>query len=130
MNRARENSFHYPHITRPNHRNDNAPPILPSTRFDASLFDAVPSSGSALESLIVLEPDVMKIDRNFVRGIAEEPVRRQRLQRLMTIAASLSSEIIAEGVETRSDASVLEGMGIQMAQGWLWDKPKSIESFQ
>lgn len=91
-------------------------------------IDDVGFGRSSLESLIVLEPDMIKIDRSFVHGVATERQRRDFLTRLLTIADSLKSDVVAEGIENDADAAVLQDLGVRQAQGWLWDRPTPIES--
>jgi len=82
---------------------------------------------SSLESLIVLEPDVVKIDRTYVDGISRDEGRRRSLKRLVGILGAVGAECIAEGIETREDLSVLIEMGIPYGQGYLWGRPARIE---
>ncbi len=82
---------------------------------------------SSLESLIILEPDIIKIDRKYVSGIATDAGKRRSLRRLMTIVENLDAEIIAEGVETTEELDILIDMGILYGQGYLWGKPSKIQ---
>lgn len=86
-------------------------------------IDDVGFGRSSLESLLVLEPDVLKIDRAFVSGASSDPAKRARLSRLLRLAHSLEAEVVAEGVETRADAALLRELGVPFAQGFLWDRP-------
>jgi EAL domain-containing protein (putative c-di-GMP-specific phosphodiesterase class I) len=74
----------------------------------------------------VLEPDVVKIDRGAVAGLARDADKRRVLGRMLGCLASLGPEVVAEGVETRADASVLVDMGIELAQGILWGGPELV----
>ena len=38
-------------------------------------------------------------------------------------------EIIAEGVETKVQAKVIEQLGVEMAQGWHYSKPLTAKDF-
>jgi EAL domain-containing protein (putative c-di-GMP-specific phosphodiesterase class I) len=91
-------------------------------------IDDVGFGRSSLESLILLEPDVIKIDRAFVKGVSLEPARRQSLTRLLNVSRGLASEVVAEGVETREDSKVLADLGVKLAQGFLWDRPAPLPS--
>ena len=86
-------------------------------------IDDVGFGRSSLESLIVLEPNVVKIDRAYIQGIARDDVRRRRLERLLGIIRRAGVEIIAEGVETEADCACVEDMGVALAQGYYLGAP-------
>ena len=91
-------------------------------------IDDVGFGRSSLESLIVLEPDVIKIDRTFVQGISTSKAKRQFLGRLLNVTRTLEAEAVAEGVEKKEDLEILRDMGIQKAQGFYWERPMELES--
>ena len=92
-------------------------------------LDDVGFGRSCLESLVLLEPDVVKVDLRWVRGISEQPMMRRSLTRFLKIAASLKTAVVAEGIETREDLATLQRMEVGMGQGYLWGKPAPVESF-
>ncbi len=83
-------------------------------------IDDIGFGRSSLETLIFLEPDVVKVDRTYVTGIAEDKYKRRLLKRLTNVAKSLGAEVVAEGVERREDLPVLQELGVHFAQGFLW----------
>lgn len=86
-------------------------------------IDDVGFGRSSLESLIILEPDIVKIDRKYVSGIAQEPTKERLLRRLVKVVNALGSELIAEGIECREELELLLDMGVTYGQGWFWGKP-------
>lgn len=82
--------------------------------------DDVGFGRSSLETLILLEPDLVKVDRKYVAGLSTEPAKARLLRRLANVAKSLGAQIIAEGIEDRADLPVLIEMGIDYGQGFLW----------
>jgi len=78
---------------------------------------------NSLESLVLLEPDFVKIDRAYVTGIASDPARSRSLERMLKLAESLGMEVIAEGIESRMDLGVLKACGVKYGQGFLWGRP-------
>lgn len=79
---------------------------------------------SSLESLVVLEPDFVKVDRRWVHGIgAGDPGCAQPLRRLVAVVRALGSETIAEGIETPEDLRSMRDLGIDFGQGFLWGRP-------
>jgi len=86
-------------------------------------IDDVGFGSSCLESLVVLEPDVIKIDKRCVIGIDGDTRRIAHLRRYTGIARSLGCEVVAEGIETSAELDVVRGLGISYGQGYLWGKP-------
>ena len=88
-------------------------------------IDDVGFGRSCLESLIILEPDVVKIDRVCVNGASKDPDKRRLLLRLVKVSRALGAENVAEGIESREDLALLRDYGVRYGQGWLWGKPDS-----
>ncbi|HEY9788292.1 MAG TPA: diguanylate cyclase [Candidatus Obscuribacterales bacterium] len=86
-------------------------------------IDDVGFGRSSLESLIILEPDIVKIDRKYVSGIGEDSVKARNLERLVRVVNALGSELVAEGIEEPRELEMLIEMGVEYGQGWLWGKP-------
>jgi diguanylate cyclase (GGDEF)-like protein len=86
-------------------------------------IDDVGFGRSSLESLIILEPDIVKIDRKYVTGIASEPSKARLLKRLVKVVNSLGADVIAEGIEEREELEMLVDIGVPYGQGWYWGKP-------
>ena len=86
-------------------------------------IDDVGFGSSCLESLVLLEPDILKVDKRCVIGIDTEPARVEHLRRYIRIARSLGCQIVAEGIETARELAVVRSLGIEYGQGYLWGKP-------
>ncbi len=86
-------------------------------------IDDVGFGRSSLESLIILEPDIVKIDRKYVSGIASDEAKAYSLKRLIKVVNALGAELIAEGIELEEEAKIVLDLGVQYGQGWLWGKP-------
>jgi EAL domain-containing protein (putative c-di-GMP-specific phosphodiesterase class I) len=89
-------------------------------------LDDVGFGHSSLEALIVLEPDIVKIDRRFVHGVSKDIGRSRDLKRLAGVLQGLGAQVIAEGVESRADIDALIPIGIAFGQGYFWDKPCEV----
>jgi EAL domain-containing protein (putative c-di-GMP-specific phosphodiesterase class I) len=93
---------------------------------NAGLLVAIDDVGygrSCLESAVLLEPDVIKIDKTFVTGVSKDQSRLRSLKRLLNVAASLGAEVVAEGIEYREDLEALKDLGVKSGQGYLWGMP-------
>jgi EAL domain-containing protein (putative c-di-GMP-specific phosphodiesterase class I) len=86
-------------------------------------IDDVGFGRSSIEALMVLEPDVVKIDRKCIHTAGGDAAERRQLERLIAMLRALEATVIVEGVETRSELALLKDMGVQYAQGYLWGKP-------
>jgi diguanylate cyclase (GGDEF)-like protein/PAS domain S-box-containing protein len=61
--------------------------------------------------------DALKIDRSFVATMMENQDARAIVRSILNLADSLRLSVIAEGVETDEQASLLRGLGCSQAQG-------------
>lgn len=86
-------------------------------------IDDVGYGRSCLESVVLLEPDVVKIDKTFVTGVASDQTRIRSLKRLLQVATSLGAEVVAEGIERREDLEALKDLGVGSGQGYFWGVP-------
>jgi EAL domain-containing protein (putative c-di-GMP-specific phosphodiesterase class I) len=86
-------------------------------------IDDVGFGRSSLETLILLEPDLVKIDPKFTQGVARNTGRERSLRRLVAVVGAMGSELVAEGIETRDDLEILLEVGVPFGQGFLWGRP-------
>ncbi len=93
-------------------------------------IDDVGFGRTCLENLILLEPDVVKIDRRCVTGVKHDPLLRRSLERLLRVLHSLEVEVIAEGIETEDDLDVVRDCGINAGQGYLWGRPTPVPGLE
>ena len=82
---------------------------------------------SSLSYLCGLPVSAIKIDRSFVRQLEESEKGRKLVQGLVRLAHSLELSVIAEGVETVRQLSLLCGYGCDGFQGWLASKALPID---
>jgi diguanylate cyclase (GGDEF)-like protein len=93
---------------------------------DAGMLIAIDDVGygsSCLESLVLLKPDVVKLDKRCIIGIDRDGDRIENLQRYVGVARSLGCEVVAEGIETAAELEVVRSIGIEYGQGYFWGKP-------
>lgn len=86
-------------------------------------IDDVGFGSSCLESLVLLAPDILKIDKRCVIGIDTDAPRIEHLRRYVRIAQTLGCEVIAEGIETARELAIVRSLGIEYGQGYFWGKP-------
>lgn len=99
-------------------------PVEELKRYGISIaVDDVGFGNTCLESLILLEPDVIKLDKKYIRGIAQDSHVERSLCRTLKVAEDLNAEVIAEGIETQEDLDKLEELGVKYGQGFYLGRP-------
>jgi EAL domain-containing protein (putative c-di-GMP-specific phosphodiesterase class I) len=78
---------------------------------------------AGLNLLASFQPDILKIDMELIRGIADSAARRAIVAGIMVMARALDITVVAEGVETHAELAALQGAGITLFQGYLFAKP-------
>jgi diguanylate cyclase len=69
----------------------------------------------------------MKIDRSFINNTFDNPDHIAIINAVITLARNLRLELIAEGVETLEQMSMLKKMGCDFAQGYFFQHPLSCD---
>jgi EAL domain-containing protein (putative c-di-GMP-specific phosphodiesterase class I) len=89
---------------------------------------AVDDFGTGYSSLAYLQRfpvDVLKIDKAFVDGVADEPGDRAIARTVAALGQSLGLRTVAEGVETEAQRAALAALGCELGQGYLFARPLS-----
>ena len=92
--------------------------------------DDVGTGYSNLTSLAEIEPDYLKFDNVFVRGIDRRRTKQDLLEALMSFARKMKTKVIAEGIETREELKVLQSLGVPYGQGFLLARPMPIADIE
>jgi EAL domain-containing protein (putative c-di-GMP-specific phosphodiesterase class I)/DNA-binding NarL/FixJ family response regulator len=91
---------------------------------------AVDDAGAGFASLhhiLLLRPDVIKLDISLVRDIHTDPIKRALASSLVTFAREIGSTITAEGIETPDELTTLVDLGVPWGQGYHLGRPGALD---
>jgi EAL domain-containing protein (putative c-di-GMP-specific phosphodiesterase class I) len=78
---------------------------------------------AGLGLLARLQPDLIKIDMDLIRDIHLNRAKQAIVSGVASIARELAIQVVAEGVESADELSVLRAAGISLFQGYYFAKP-------
>ena len=85
--------------------------------------DDIGSGFSNLRDVLMLKPDILKVDRAIIRGVDRDKTKLAIVDGLGRMAARMEIPLLAEGIEKREELSVLEQLGVPLGQGYLFGEP-------
>ncbi len=93
-------------------------------------MDDFGSGYSSLNMLKNLDVDVLKIDKGFFEETSNTKRGQDIIESIIDMASKLGIETVAEGVETVEQVELLQGNGCDVAQGYFYAMPMSIEDYE
>jgi diguanylate cyclase (GGDEF)-like protein/PAS domain S-box-containing protein len=81
---------------------------------------------SSLGYLAGYPVDALKVDRSFVTGLEDNPKKFEITRTIIGLAHNLGLEVVAEGIETEEQQTLLRVMGCEYGQGYLISQPQDI----
>jgi diguanylate cyclase (GGDEF)-like protein/PAS domain S-box-containing protein len=85
---------------------------------------------SSLSYLKLLPISVLKVDRSFVRDVANDKYDEAIVASIVAIAHGLGFRVIAEGVEDDSQLRRIAALGCDEAQGFYFGRPQTLAAFE
>lgn len=74
--------------------------------------------------------DVMKLDKSLVDSLKNNPKIYSLIKSIIDICHELGISIVAEGVETQELLTILEEMGCDQVQGYLFSRPIALSDYK
>lgn len=72
----------------------------------------------------------VKIDRSITAGLLRDNVSRAVMEATVSMARALDIDVIAEGVETDDQRRIIQDLGIDLMQGFLFHQPLPANEFE
>ncbi|ARU21625.1 3-oxoacyl-ACP synthase [Ralstonia solanacearum] len=101
--------------------------LLPLRR--ASIRIAIDDAGSGystMRHIIELKPDLIKLDAHLTINIEEDAIKRALVKAMATFASEIHCDLVAEGVETEDQKTLLMQLGVRKGQGYLLGRPSPL----
>lgn len=92
------------------------------------LMDDFGTGYSSLSYLHSYPFDVLKIDQSFVSHMTESDQSLQIVRTIIELARVMGMNVVAEGIETRDQYTLLRQLGCRYGQGFLFARPMSAEA--
>ena len=79
---------------------------------------------SSLGYLRQMPADELKLDKSFITDVETSDIAREIISAVVAIAQSLELDVVAEGIETLSQAQIVQDLGCTTGQGYYFGRPK------
>ncbi len=83
-----------------------------------------------LALLSAVEFDVLKLDKSMVDDVVSNPKAQAIVSSIVDMGQKMGIQIVAEGIETEEQLEVLRTCGVELAQGFLFSKPISVDEYE
>jgi EAL domain-containing protein (putative c-di-GMP-specific phosphodiesterase class I) len=88
------------------------------------VLDDVGTGYSNLDRIPLIKPDILKLDRTLIQGIDKDYHRQETFKSLVQLARRIGALVVAEGVETQSQAIIALELGADLLQGFFLGMPE------
>lgn len=87
-------------------------------------------SGSSIEQLQKLPIHALKIDRSLLKDVDTDKHHQETVKAIVVLAHALNMEVVAGGIETKGQYAMLQKLGCDRAQGYIFSRPAPAFEFQ
>lgn len=116
-----------------NEGNDLDMKALCAKLHEAGFTVAIDDFGTESANVVLLSEvdfDVLKLDRSIMKHIAVNPKSRTIVEAIAEATRKLGVRMVAEGIETEEQFSVVSACGAELVQGYLFSKPIPAEEYE
>lgn len=93
------------------------------------LMDDFGSGFSNIAHLNALPIDTVKIDKSFIDGLTLDKKNADIVKLLIALCKANGLEVIAEGVDSKEEVSILEKINCDVIQGYYYSEPLPLDKF-
>ncbi|QGY38824.1 EAL domain-containing protein [Pseudodesulfovibrio cashew] len=86
-------------------------------------LDDVGAGFSNLDRIPLIKPDIIKLDRSLISGVDSQFHKLEVVRSFVQMSDRLGCLVLAEGVETSSEAMCLLGQEVDLFQGFFFARP-------
>jgi diguanylate cyclase (GGDEF)-like protein len=90
-------------------------------------LDDVGTGFSNMDRILIVKPDIIKIDTSLVRNIHNDYYKQGVFRSLVNLSNKIGALVIAEGAETEEEAIYVLKLGGHMIQGDFFARPQEIK---
>jgi EAL domain-containing protein (putative c-di-GMP-specific phosphodiesterase class I)/CheY-like chemotaxis protein len=83
---------------------------------------------ASLRHILLMAPEIIKIDVSLTSRIDSDPRRRALAAALISFAEEMSIDVVAEGVETEDEHRALQALGVRLGQGYYLGRPAPLDA--
>ena len=91
------------------------------------ILDDFGTGYSSLEYLQKLPISTLKIDRSFVGDLKDNIHNQNIVEATINLSHTLGLDVVAEGIETAEQLAILQDLGCDYGQGYLFSKPVTVD---
>jgi EAL domain-containing protein (putative c-di-GMP-specific phosphodiesterase class I) len=89
-------------------------------------IDDVGAGFANLRHILRLAPDLVKLDLSLTQEISRDPAREALASSLVSFAAGVGASIVAEGISSDEDLTLLRALGVDYGQGFHLARPSAL----
>jgi diguanylate cyclase (GGDEF)-like protein len=93
-------------------------------------IDNIGSSFSSFKYLSMFPLNMIKIDRSLIFDLTLNLEHQNTVRAIINFAHTLGYKVVAEGVETTQEATILKTLNCDYAQGYLYSRPLPAQEFE
>jgi diguanylate cyclase (GGDEF)-like protein len=90
-------------------------------------LDDVGTGFSNMDRILLVKPDMIKIDLSLVKNISKDFYKQGIFKSLVSLSKKIGALVIAEGVETEEEAIAVLRLGGHMIQGFYFSVPSPYD---